>query len=56
MTALEAARAANREVIVCAMGDPRLVQALDLSVPVVYAWSGDTVMQQAAARALARKR
>ena len=56
MTALEAARAANRAVIVCAMGDPRLVQALDLSVPVVYAWSGDTVMQQAAARALARKR
>lgn len=55
-TALHAARAASREVIVCAMGDPRLVQALELSVPTVYAWSGDTVMQHAAARALVNTR
>lgn len=54
--ALDAARDAAREVIVCAMGDPRLVQALGLSVPTVYAWSGDAVMQQAAARALVKKR
>jgi beta-glucosidase len=53
---LGAARAAQRDVIVCAMGDPRLVEALDLAVPAVYAWSGDAVMQQAAARALTRKR
>jgi beta-glucosidase-like glycosyl hydrolase len=54
--ALAAARAVERAVIVCALGDPRLVQALALPVPVVYAWSGDTGMQQAAARALAKKR
>ncbi len=54
--ALEAAREAKREVIVCAMGDPRLVGALGLTVPTIHAWSGDTVMQQAAARALAKKR
>ncbi len=47
---------AEREVILCAMGDPRLVQALALTVPTVYAWSGDTVMQQAAARAMTKAR
>jgi beta-glucosidase len=54
--AIEAAREARRDVIVCAMGDPRLVGALGLTVPTIHAWSGDTVMQQAAARALAKKR
>lgn len=53
---IAAAREAQREVIVCAMGDPRLVQALGLTVPTVHAWSGDTVMQQAAARAMIKKR
>ncbi len=54
--ALEAARAAQREVIVCAMGDPRLVQQLSLDVPTVIAWSGDTVMQHAAARAMIKSK
>ena len=53
---LEAAREAQRDVIVCAMGDPRLVQALALTMPTVHAWSGDAVMQQAAARAMIKKR
>jgi beta-glucosidase-like glycosyl hydrolase len=54
--ALDAAREASRDVIVCALGDPRLVHALALTVPTVHAWSGDLVMQQAAARALAKTR
>lgn len=51
---LDAAREAEREVVLCAMGDPRLVAALRLNVPTVVAWSGDVVMQQAAARALVK--
>ena len=53
---LAAADAAQREVIVCALGDPRLVEALALAQPTVYAWSGDSVMQHAAARALVKRR
>lgn len=51
---LAEAGSARRDVVLCAFGDPRLVQALGLARPTVHAWSGDTVMQQAAARALAK--
>ena len=53
---LRLAAEAERAVIICALGDPRLVQALGIQQPTVHAWSGDFVMQQAAARALVKKR
>lgn len=53
---LSQARDAERSVILCAFGDPRLVQGLGLEVPTLHAWSGDTVMQNAAARTLVKKR
>ncbi len=53
---LAAARAAERSVIVCAMGDPRLVAAMELNVPTVVAWSGDVVMQHAAARTMLKQK
>lgn len=42
----------QREIIVLALGDPRLARQLPFAVPTVVAWSGDRVMQQAAARAI----
>ncbi len=51
-----AAQNAERSVILCALGDPRLVQALGYNMPTVHAWSGDTVMQHAAARAMAKQK
>jgi beta-glucosidase len=53
---IEQARALQRESIVIGFGDPRFVAQLPFAVPVLAAWSGDRVMQQAAARALLRKR
>jgi hypothetical protein len=53
---LALAKSASRDVILCAFGDPRLVQALGVAHPTVHAWSGDIVMQNAAARALVKKR
>lgn len=42
----------QREIIVLALGDPRFARQLPFAVPTVVAWSGDRVMQQAAARAI----
>ncbi len=53
---LSLAHAAEREVILCAFGDPRLVQALAIDKPTLHAWSGDVVMQNAAARTLVKGR
>ncbi len=55
-TLFEQARAFQRGVVVVGLGDPRFVMQLALDVPTIVAWSGDRVMQQAAARALARAR
>jgi hypothetical protein len=46
----------QRTPVVVALGDPRFVEPLALTTPVLIAWSGDRVMQQAAARALVRTR
>jgi beta-glucosidase-like glycosyl hydrolase len=55
----EAARA-GRGTIVVGLGDPRRAAAavgrLEAPVPTLIAWSGDRVMQQAAARHLAKRR
>ena len=51
---LEQARALQRDSIVVGLGDPRFAAQLPFEVPTVAAWSGDRVMQQAAARALLR--
>ena len=53
---IDKAHVLQRGVILVALGDPRFVAQLALEVPTVLAWSGDRVMQQAAARALARAR
>ena len=42
----------QRETIVIGLGDPRFAAQLPFEVPTLVAWSGDRVMQQAAARAL----
>jgi beta-glucosidase-like glycosyl hydrolase len=46
----------QRGVVIVGLGDPRFVTQLGLEVPTILAWSGDRVMQQAAARALLRSR
>ena len=51
---IEQARALQRESIVIGLGDPRFAAQLPFEVPTIAAWSGDRVMQQAAARALLR--
>ena len=51
---IEQARALQRESIVIGLGDPRFAAQLPSEVPTIAAWSGDRVMQQAAARALLR--
>ncbi|MES2522733.1 MAG: glycoside hydrolase family 3 N-terminal domain-containing protein, partial [Gemmatimonadota bacterium] len=53
-TVAEQASALGRPVILVSFGDPRFADSLALEVPTVGAWSGDRVMQQAAARALVR--
>ena len=51
-TLVQQARALQREVIVVGFGDPRFAAQLPTTLPMLAAWSGDRVMQQAAARAL----
>lgn len=51
-TLVQQARALQREVIVVGFGDPRFAAQLPTTLPTLAAWSGDRVMQQAAARAL----
>ena len=48
------AEALQRDVILISFGDPRFGEGLALEAPTIEAWSGDRVMQQAAARALVR--
>ncbi len=55
-TLIDQAKAMQREAIVVGFGDPRWVAQLPFTVPVLAAWSGDRVMQQAAARALLKVR
>lgn len=42
----------QRPIIVLGLGDPRFARQLPFQAPTVIAWSGDRVMQQAAARAV----
>lgn len=53
---IEQARTLQREAIVIGFGDPRFAAQLPFAVPTLVAWSGDRVMQQAAARALLKTR
>lgn len=55
-TLIDQAAALQRGVVLVALGDPRFATQLALEVPTIMAWSGDRVMQQAAARALLRSR
>jgi beta-glucosidase len=55
-TLIEQARVMQRDAIVVGFGDPRFAAQLPMPVPILAAWSGDRVMQQAAARALLRVR
>ena len=55
-TLVEQARAMQRETIIVGCGDPRFAAQLPFLVPTLVAWSGDRVMQQAAARALSKAR
>ena len=48
------AQALQRGAIIVGFGDPRFAAQLLVDVPILGAWSGDRVMQQAAARALLR--
>ena len=52
---VEQARALQRDAIVIGFGDPRFAAQLP-ELPTLVAWSGDRVMQQAAARALLKTR
>ena len=51
-TLVSQAKAMQREAIVVGFGDPRFAAQLPDALPTVVAWSGDRVMQQAAARLL----
>ncbi|HYW29997.1 MAG TPA: glycoside hydrolase family 3 N-terminal domain-containing protein [Gemmatimonas sp.] len=53
-TIVQQTTALGRGVILVSFGDPRFGDSLSLAVPTISAWSGDRVMQQAAARALVR--
>jgi len=55
-TLVHQAAVLQRGVVLVALGDPRFATQLALEVPTIMAWSGDRVMQQAAARALLRSR
>lgn len=50
--AREQASALQRETILLGLGDPRYAKQMPFNMPTVVAWSGDRVMQQAAARAM----
>ncbi len=50
------ARAAGRDAVILWFGHPRLASAFGDEAPLVVAWSGDTCMQAAAARWLAKQR
>lgn len=50
------ARAAGRDAVIVWFGHPRLAAAFGDEAPLVVAWSGDTCMQSAAARWLAKQR
>jgi beta-glucosidase len=50
------AAALSRGAVLVGLGDPRLAAQLALEIPTIVAWSGDRVMQQAAARTLLRTR
>jgi beta-glucosidase-like glycosyl hydrolase len=50
------ARAAGRDAVILWFGHPRLAGAFGDEAPLVVAWSGDTCMQAAAARWLAKHR
>ncbi len=52
--AREQAAVMQREVILVGLGDPRFANQITSAMPMVLAWSGDRVMQQAAARAMQR--
>lgn len=49
---VDQAAALQRETIVVAFGDPRFAAQLPMTLPTLVSWSGDRVMQQAAARML----
>ena len=51
---VEGAEKLQRGAILVSFGDPRFADGLGLEMPTIAAWSGDRVMQQAAARALLR--
>jgi beta-glucosidase len=53
---IDEATAMQRETLVVGFGDPRFAAQLPFSVPTLAAWSGDRVMQQAAARSLLKTR
>lgn len=52
--AREQAHTLQRETILLGLGDPRFANQITLNIPTVVAWSGDRVMQQAAARTIQR--
>ncbi|MGV3708634.1 MAG: glycoside hydrolase family 3 protein [Gemmatimonas sp.] len=54
--AKEKASALQRDAILLGLGDPRFARQIPFDIPTVVAWSGDRVMQQAAARALQKTR
>ena len=54
--AIDDAAALQRSAVILALGDPRYVAQLGIAIPTVIAWSGDRVMQQAAARQLQRSK
>lgn len=51
---IDQAQALQRGVLIVGFGDPRFAAQLLVDVPMLGAWSGDRVMQQAAARTLLR--
>lgn len=52
--AREQAAELQRETILLGLGDPRFAAQVPFNIPTVVAWSGDRVMQQAAARVMQR--
>jgi beta-glucosidase-like glycosyl hydrolase len=54
--AREQAATLNRDVILVGLGDPRFANQITTPMPTVIAWSGDRVMQQAAARSMQKVR
>ncbi|HET7459534.1 MAG TPA: hypothetical protein VFJ74_17920, partial [Gemmatimonadaceae bacterium] len=52
--ACEAAHRQARDALVLQFSHPRLISEIPSDTPIVSAWGGDAVMQQAAARWVAR--